>query len=564
MIKYIRAIIALSMLALIMVPTDAYAAKGALGGIVKEGINLTCKNIRVGSNSSVSINLEGTGDKTVNDISFIQKHPEILAAAQKVCPEYGLPVSLFIAQTICEQGWDPSESLISNKNLQGIKGNGPNGYQVFETWEEDVEVWCKTVIGNWGKDGIPTGSASFSAVQAIDGWEDKLKTAIETDFAQFLTDYLYVYAPPFENDTDGYIKNVQNIIQQYNLTDCDDGINFGFKTECVIQKNVGFEDIAKAAVSMAYWEQSPQYPGHEIVQYNGRPATQLNIDKRAELFPTDPNVLDCGKCVATAVRLSGADPNYPPCSTEAQREYCLSHPDLWKFVTKGTVNTVKDQLQPGDILVTDGGSVSGGNGGAHTEIYAGNEIIKEAFTDIDDTYAIVSASLDDHGFRVQQIGAGYSDPRTYNVFRCTNNNTNNSIAGGDASMPGPSTAQEKAIVNVCKSTPYAGSARCATWTSNVYQNAGYPYMYGNANDQYYAYCTSSDKNDLKPGMLIAVPSHPNTVAGRKYGHVGIYVGNGLVMDNAAGPSITITSLDKWIAFYGKTYPVKWGWGPGAS
>ena len=46
-------------------------------------------------------------------------------------------------------------------------------------------------------------------------------------------------------------------------------------------------------------------------------------------------------------------------------------------------------------------------------------------------------------------------------------------------------------------------------------------------------------------------------AGRIYGHVGIYVGNGTVMDNVG--FIRSIGVDEWIAYYGVTVTPRWGW-----
>jgi alkylhydroperoxidase/carboxymuconolactone decarboxylase family protein YurZ len=62
---------------------------------------------------------------------------------------------------------------------------------------------------------------------------------------------------------------------------------------------------------------------------------------------------------------------------------------------------------------------------------------------------------------------------------------------------------------------------------------------------------------LKPGMIIAVGRHNKSWAGSIWGHVGVYVGNGMVMDNI-GYIRTISVLD-WIDYYGEVVKVKWGW-----
>lgn len=107
-------------------------------------------------------------------------------------------------------------------------------------------------------------------------------------------------------------------------------------------------------------------------------------------------------------------------------------------------------------------------------------------------------------------------------------------------------------------TPATPGGYCAKWVTNVVSNAGYVRYTGDACDLYRSYCTSSDPKQLKVGMIIAVSTHPRTYAGSIYGHVGIYIGNGLVRDSAYGYVHQISVKD-WIAYYGATVRPKWGW-----
>ena len=104
-------------------------------------------------------------------------------------------------------------------------------------------------------------------------------------------------------------------------------------------------------------------------------------------------------------------------------------------------------------------------------------------------------------------------------------------------------------------TPSPGLNWCAKWVSMVYQNAGYGYIGGNADDMYYNYCDSSDRNELRNGMLVAVPSWNGSARSYEYGHIGIYI-DGMVWHNI-GP-IQQTPLDEWIATYGQIEEVRWG------
>lgn len=113
------------------------------------------------------------------------------------------------------------------------------------------------------------------------------------------------------------------------------------------------------------------------------------------------------------------------------------------------------------------------------------------------------------------------------------------------------------VIAACHSTPSPGLGLCAGWCSNVMINAGYGFVAGNANDMYASFCHSSNRSDLKPGMAVAVSSHPHTSAGRIYGHIGMYIGNGTMMDNIG--YIRTISVDEWCSFYGATVTPRWGW-----
>ena len=134
-----------------------------------------------------------------------------------------------------------------------------------------------------------------------------------------------------------------------------------------------------------------------------------------------------------------------------------------------------------------------------------------------------------------------------------------SIPGDGQSAIAAGTAQQR-VVDSAYSTPSPGAGLCAGWVSMVFANAGFGSVPGNADDQYANWCTSSSKSNLKVGMIIAVPSHPHTSAGRIYGHVGVYVGDNTVRDNVG--YIRSIDVDQWISYYGPTSTPRWGWANG--
>lgn len=122
---------------------------------------------------------------------------------------------------------------------------------------------------------------------------------------------------------------------------------------------------------------------------------------------------------------------------------------------------------------------------------------------------------------------------------------------------GGATGSASRVIDACYSTPSPGLGLCAGWCSMVMANAGYGSVSGNANDMYAEFCHSSDRSELMPGMAVAVSSHPNTSAGRIYGHIGMYIGGGMMMDNVG--EIRTISVDEWCDYYGGTCAPRWGW-----
>jgi peptidoglycan hydrolase CwlO-like protein len=138
--------------------------------------------------------------------------------------------------------------------------------------------------------------------------------------------------------------------------------------------------------------------------------------------------------------------------------------------------------------------------------------------------------------------------------------SSSSSSSGSSSSQLASSGSQQAVVNACYSVASPGAGYCAMWVSEVMEAAGVGYVGGNACDMYANYCTSSNRSDLQVGMIIAVSTHSLTSAGRLYGHVGIYVGGGTVMDNVG--YIRSISVDTWISTYDTTVTPRWGWAGG--
>jgi hypothetical protein len=172
---------------------------------------------------------------------------------------------------------------------------------------------------------------------------------------------------------------------------------------------------------------------------------------------------------------------------------------------------------------------------------------------------------------IREVFAAYPDNLThYEALFLTQGNmaeafgntdlilANGGIGGGEEYEA--SAEVQKKIVDAAYITPSPGAGWCAMWVSQVYQNAGLGYIGGDACDMYRNHTFTSDRSKLKVGMLVAVESSSSgSQAGLTYGHVGIYIGDGKVIDNIG--HIRVTTLDNWIATFCQHHPVGFGFPP---
>ncbi len=119
------------------------------------------------------------------------------------------------------------------------------------------------------------------------------------------------------------------------------------------------------------------------------------------------------------------------------------------------------------------------------------------------------------------------------------------------------TARQRDLVALAHATAPAGENRCAAWVELVHARLGYGEVSGHASTLFRDYCHYSDLADLRVGMVVAVPSIPYG-SGGSYGHVGLYVGDGDVMDCVAA-GVRKVPLLPWLVTYGVMSGPRWGW-----
>lgn len=101
------------------------------------------------------------------------------------------------------------------------------------------------------------------------------------------------------------------------------------------------------------------------------------------------------------------------------------------------------------------------------------------------------------------------------------------------------TSSQSQIVGRCYNVSSPGVGLCSEWVSEVFYPVLGSYPNGDACDMFWNWCHSRDISQLKVGMIVAVPTHTHTNAGARWGHIAIYVGNGMVMDNIGVASQTL-------------------------
>lgn len=121
-----------------------------------------------------------------------------------------------------------------------------------------------------------------------------------------------------------------------------------------------------------------------------------------------------------------------------------------------------------------------------------------------------------------------------------------------------SNPQQTNVVTFAYATPWPGPDLCAAWVENVVAGAGFGYYPGNADDLYERHCGLEDVRELKVGMIVAVPLLPVPGSRPDHGHVGVYVGDGLVRDSAERGLRTVP-LDLWLLNYCLRSRPRWGW-----
>lgn len=116
------------------------------------------------------------------------------------------------------------------------------------------------------------------------------------------------------------------------------------------------------------------------------------------------------------------------------------------------------------------------------------------------------------------------------------------VAAGEGVM----TDVSQKIIDAINKTGWPGKSRCLQWVDDVYENAGLTVTRKtSAYEAYKAYCISTDKSAIPVGATVYGTG--SGTAGGAYGHVGIYIGDGKVVDSVSD-GINTSTLEEWIGW----------------
>lgn len=131
-------------------------------------------------------------------------------------------------------------------------------------------------------------------------------------------------------------------------------------------------------------------------------------------------------------------------------------------------------------------------------------------------------------------------------------------AGHEPQRTMDATPLQRRFVACAHGTPSPGADLCASWVEQSFSRLGLGVVLGNARELCDWYCPHTDTAQLKVGMIVATTAHPFTVHGPHLGHVGIYIGDDVVMD-CVSDGVRKVPLDLWLSAYGLMSNPRWGW-----
>ncbi|WP_270458589.1 glucosaminidase domain-containing protein [Faecalimonas umbilicata] len=150
---------------------------------------------------------------------------------------------------------------------------------------------------------------------------------------------------------------------------------------------------------------------------------------------------------------------------------------------------------------------------------------------------------------------------TYNLYRFDNMTYEEYKKAGSGSYDGVETDLMKRIAALARENQGLYPCTpdmCAAWVTGVYQAAEAPEIpWGNAIDMWNTYQNTGNTSmeNIPPGAVVC--GSGSGPMGELYGHVGIYIGNGLVANNVG--RFSIETVEEWASWQTATCQGHTGW-----
>ena len=251
-----------------------------------------------------------------------------------------------------------------------------NGVQSFKSFDAGVEATARTIVGS--------NQSRLADVLVQPGSTAKQFMYALTYYNKFPGNHYWAQAsePPKQDsyfqERLGYIQQVRNnyagqaglVIgtpEKEGLLNITDPSKLQFKVTgdtgaSTADSTAGCGDTGVVSSNVVQTALNFSWPTD-----HGMTPKQEYVDALRQYNPGNiGNGADCGIFVATVMRATGADPNYPLSGTSLQEAYVRAHPEKYDVVD--TVSSTAD-LQPGDILIVNSGNGQGASG--HTYIFVG-------------------------------------------------------------------------------------------------------------------------------------------------------------------------------------------------
>lgn len=263
----------------------------------------------------------------------------------------------------------------------------------------------------WNKYKKQSGSASEMAMSFTHDWEGN--TGMAYGARQAAAEHWLSQMASWSEDS-AFSSSVIAMSQNLGMV-ASDGAASSALQSCNKAQNYDNSSAATAAIAFAYETEKEAY--HDK-------GTKLWQTVFQNIFPGDPWYMCCDRTVATAIRWSGTDEEFPVGDCPNIMAYCDSS-DKWEKVGSSHDLEEKD-LKPGDIIIHT----------QHVLMYVGNKLVREKYPNSDGN--MVSGSQDDWspavGNYVSRYLKGGSGDSDYVVYRCVkpDNGTKYKDAGAGA------------------------------------------------------------------------------------------------------------------------------------